>query len=301
MTQASDRLVALSLIDRIQSGKPWTPEFFSEFRGALARGAPAFESPFALGAARALFAEDAATIEERAKECAQLCKDEDPTTIKASVLRAILRCAEEDEARYESKPPPSGARNASDTKGQQLLNGNAADLRFGSVLVSRFGVQIEDACICGYLNISGIKFERPLRFIRCIFTHTVNMSEAKLGPTWFSGCRFAESSSGAQEEYEAIHDGDSDRRQIGDLPALMRHAHGIFAAGSTFAGPVDLTGIVAQRLDFGGARIAGSAELTGAAISLPKGLEGYATRQNSATSLTTRRSISLRSNATILR
>ena len=189
----------------------------------------------------------------------------DDNKIPADLLRKILMRCEENEYRDEC-----GVDGVRGTQGSPVSSECGDPI---GIIVARAGVKIDGARIEGYLDLSGLQFERPLIFSNCHFTHSVNLSNARLGAVSFDRrCVFEnapESTEEALSRYSARDKDGNVSERIGFLPPIMMVAQGINAAGATFDGYVDLTGLRAQRLDFIGAQFKESFDLKDADIELP--------------------------------
>lgn len=236
--------LARSVASAVKSGTVWSSHFF---RGDMAPDSERYSSD---------------RVQKNAATAARAVRQ-----IPADVLRSILVCSEEDERRdeceidWEREGAPKGARGANENCGSKY-----------GVTISRVGVKIERASIIGYLDLSGIHFKRPLVFSECRFTHSVNISNARLGPISFTDCDFdpaPENYEEAIKRYPTLHDETNTSAKIGHLPPRMMVAQGINAQGAMFDGYVDLTRLHAQRLEFQDARFENNVDLEKAEIRHP--------------------------------
>jgi len=245
-TEVND-LKMMSLIGAAHAGEMWTPGYFASFLTACADGTLENQS------AASLTGMTAPAIALAAREALEsLGESDNVNDLPASVIRQVLCRYEDDDAR------PFSSRSDMDDLGE------GPDQR---LLVTRFGIHINGARIEGYLNLSGLKFERPLIFSKCSFSHSLNIANARLGPLSVIDSEFddgAPQSRAHMEEYERAAN-----ETAGHLPGIMQNAQGLNAEGAIIDGYLDLTRLKAQRVDFTGARITGMADLEQVNIRLP--------------------------------
>lgn len=260
MVNLQQRIVLGSLVDAIEHGEAWSPRRFSAELEEQIHDAGT-QRGWLNRLKRALSPTDRPNFEAVARSCIEAART-DQICIDAGHLRAILRNAEEDEARHRTKDlkggdPEDGYVPVRACDGP----GEVAD----RVIVTRFGIEVENACIEGPLTLFGWKFTRPLIFRNCSFTDSIDLSQATLGLFSLEGARF--------EKRKAPRTGAPSTSQrpvvIGRDNVQSDDPVGLYARGATFSGDVNLRRLVAQKIDVSGATVKGDLSLSHADVQLP--------------------------------